>query len=302
MFVAVLETGSFSRAAERLGTSSAQASKLVARLETELGVPLIHRTTRALSVTELGHAYLEGVRPLLEELDGLDAAMRDASGRASGRLRLSVPISFGTHQVAPLLIDFAAAFPGIHLDVRFSDRLASLIDDGFDAAIRVGRLTDASLITRRLCDARVVLAASSTYLAARGTPGVPMELAGHDCIIDTNFHEPTLWRFRARPDAADGDTAAPVAVRGRLAFSNAETCLAAAAAGLGIARVPSFIAGPSFRRGDVRPVLTAFEDAPLGVHVIYPAGRHLARKVRVLVDFLVSRLGHAPSWDTGWPE
>jgi len=299
MFVAVLETGSFSRAAERLGTSSGQASKMVAGLESELGVRLIHRTTRALSATELGQAYLEGIRPLLEELDGLDAAMRDASGRASGRLRLSVPVSFGTHQVAPLLIDFAAAFPGIGLDVQFSDRLASLADDGFDAAIRVGRPADASLIARRLCDARVVLAASPAYLAAHGAPRAPAELAGHACIIDTNFREPALWRFRA-PPGTEGGGAAQVAVRGRLSFSNAESCLAAAVAGLGIARVPSFIAGPAFRRGEVRPVLGAFEDAPLGVHVLYPPGRHLARKVRVLVDFLVARLGQAPPWDLGW--
>lgn len=131
MFVAVLETGSFSRAAERLGVSSGQASKLITRLESDLGVRLLQRSTRALSATEVGQAYYEGIKGLIEEFEALDASVREASGMAAGRLRLSVPISFGTVQLAPVLIDFAAAYPAIQLDVGFSDRVVNLVDEGF---------------------------------------------------------------------------------------------------------------------------------------------------------------------------
>ncbi|HXP97934.1 MAG TPA: LysR family transcriptional regulator [Telmatospirillum sp.] len=296
MFVAVLETGSFARAARRLGTSSGQASKLVSKLESDLGVRLLNRTTRALSPTEVGQAYFERVKALIEEFESLDAAVRNASGVATGRLRLSVPLSFGTRQLAPVLMAFAKAFPDIQLDVSFSDRLVSLIDEGFDAAIRVGNPNDTTLIARRLCDMRVVVAASADYVKQRGAPGAPVDLARHDCIIDTNFREPYLWRFRGGTESAE----TTVSVSGRLRFSNAEACLAAAEAGLGIARIPSFLAGPRFRTGDVVPLLQDWEDRPLGVHVLYPPGRHLAHKVRVLVDFLAAQFRGEPSWDRGW--
>ncbi|EHL97774.1 LysR substrate binding domain protein [Acetobacteraceae bacterium AT-5844] len=292
MFIAVLETGSFSRGAERLGTSAGQASKMVSRLEADLGVRLLHRTTRALAPTEAGLAYFERIRVLIDEFEALDASIRHASGRATGRLRLSVPISFGTLQMAPLLNEFAAAYPDIQLDVSFSDRLVQLVDEGFDAIIRVGQPSDTSLIARRLCDVRIVLAASPAYLERRGSPATPQELSAHDCIIDTNFREPFLWRFR------NGST---VAVKGRLRFSNAEACLGAAEAGLGIARVPTFMAGPRFRQGTVRPLLQDWEDRPFGAHIMYPAARHLPLKTRLMVEFLANRFRGEPEWDQGWP-
>lgn len=295
MFVAVLEVGSFAGAAKRLGLSAGQASKLVSRLEADLGVQLIRRTTRALAPTEVGQAYYERVKGLLDEFDALDAAVRNASGAPTGRLRLTAPISFGASQLVPLLMDFAKAFPEIQLDVSFSDRVVNLIDEGFDAAVRIGRPVDSSLVARKLCPIRIVLAAAPTYLAQRGTPRSPAELAGHDCVIDTNFRDPLAWRFREA-----GRTVA-VPVTGRLRFSNGEACVAAAAAGFGIARVPSFTAGAAFRAGTVVPLLAPFESEPDGLYALYPAGRHLALKVRVLVDFLVSCFRSEPTWDQGWP-
>jgi len=295
MFVAVLEAGSFSKAAQTLGTSSGQASKLVSKLEAELGVQLLNRTTRALSPTEVGQAYFERIKALLDDFDALDASVRNASSAATGRLRLSLPVSFGTMQMTPDLIEFARAFPDIQLDVSFSDRIVNLIDEGFDVAVRIGSPVDSSLIARKLCDMRVVTAAAPAYLDRHGTPAEPAALADRECIIDTNFREPFIWRFHS-PDGS----ATAVPVKGRLRFSNAETCLAAAAAGLGIARVPSFMAGPCFRAGTVRPLLQEFEDRSFGVYVLYPPGRHLAIKVRVLVDFLASRYRGQPVWDRGW--
>jgi len=291
MFVAVLETGSFARAAQALGTSSGQASKL----EADLGVQLLNRTTRALSATGAGQAYFERIKILLEDFAALDASVRNASTAASGRLRLSLPVSFGTMQMTPDLIDFARAFPDIQLDVSFSDRVVALVDEGFDVAVRIGNPSDSTLIARKLCDMRVVTAAAPAYLDQHGVPGDPAALAKRECIIDTNFREPFTWRFRS----ADGATIT-VPVKGRLRFSNAEACLAAAAAGLGVARVPGFMAGPCFRAGTVRRLLAEFEDRSFGVYVLYPPGRHLAVKVRVLVDFLVSRYRGEPPWDEGW--
>jgi DNA-binding transcriptional LysR family regulator len=296
MFVAVMETGSYAKAAARLGTGSAQASKLVSRLEADLGVRLLNRTTRSLSPTEVGQAYLERIKIVLEELDALDLAVKNRSGTASGRLRLTVPMSFGTAQLAPAFIDFSARYPDIDLDVSFSDRVVNLVDEGFDAAVRIGTPADTSLIARKLCGARIVLAASIAYLSRHGAPETPVDLASHDCIIDTNFRDPLVWHFRGDSPSEP----ASVKVGGRLRFSSADACLAAAEAGLGIARVPSFMAGSRIRAGSVRPLLQKFEDRPLGIHVLYPPNRHLATKVRVFVDFLVQRFQGEPKWDQGW--
>jgi len=296
MFVAVLETGSFARAAARLGTSAGQSSKLVSRLEEQLGVQLIKRTTRALAATEVGQAYYQRIKILLDELDVLDASVRQAAGAPSGRLRLSAPTSFGATQLTGVLIDFAREFPAIELDVSFADRLVSLVDEGFDLAIRIGRLDDSSLIARKLCQVRIVLTASPDYVAQHGAPLSPHELVNHNCIIDTNFRDPFNWQFGSITE--QGQTSVPVS--GRLHFSNAEACLTAAASGLGIARIPSFIAGPSLRQGMLLPILSAMEVTPLGLYAVYPAARHLALKVRALVDFLAQRYMGEPDWDRGW--
>ena len=171
----------------------------------------------------------------------------------------------------------------------------NLVDEGFDVAVRVGRPADTSLIARKLCDVRIVLVGSDAYLDAHGEPSTPDELPRHACIIDTNFREPGRWPFRSE----DGETIA-VPVTGRLHYSNAEACLGAAEAGLGLAYVPSFVAGPAIAAGKVRALLTAFSAEPFGVHALYPHSRHLAAKVRVLVDFLATRYRGKPLWEVGW--
>lgn len=291
MFIAVMETGSFTSAAERLGTSSGQASKLVSRLEAELGVRLLNRTTRAVSPTEVGRAYFEQVRVLIEEFDDLDQSVRDAAHAPRGRVRLTAPLTFGVSELTPALNAFACAYPEISLDVTFADRIVNLVDEGFDAAIRIGRPQDSTLIARRLYEMQLILVASDAYLDRRGVPDTPGDLAAHDCIIDTNFRDPGNWRFR------QGDTVVPVPVRGRLHYSNAEACLKAAEAGLGIAYVPDFVAASSLRAGSVRSLMRDRADAPYGVFALYPPGRHLAAKVRVLVDHLAKHfqaLGGTP--------
>ena len=294
MFAAVMETGSFAEAARRLGTSSGQASKLVSRLEADLGVRLLNRTTRALSPTEVGQAYYERIRVVIEELDALGEAVKNRSGSVSGRLKLTAPLSFGNKQLVPALVDFATRYPEVSLEVDFSDRVVNLVDEGFDAAVRIGHQSDASTVVRKLCESRIVFAASPAYLAKHGTPAIPQELSGHDCVVDTNFKDRDSWHFRS-----DGK-ALTVNVRGRIYLSNADACVAAAEAGLGITQVPSFVAGDAIHAGRLLPLLRGMEPSAVPVQAVYPPGRHLALKVRALVDFLAERFRGEPDWDKGW--
>lgn len=290
MFVAVMETGSFAAAAQRLRTSSGQASKLVSKLEADLGVRLLNRTTRALSPTEVGQAYYDRLRGILDEFDSLDAQVKSSSATPRGRLKLTAPLTFGIVQLVPALNDFAVAFPEIELDVSFTDRVVNLIDEGFDAAIRAGRAVDSSLIARKLCGMVTIPVAAPSYLARHGRPTHPADLAAHDCIIDTNFRDPLQWRFTT----PEGPLSVPL--RGRLRYSNAEACLRAAEMGLGIANVPDFIAASSLRAGQTEALLSGFAEDFGGIYVLYPPGRHLAAKVRVLVDFLAERYRDRPDW------
>ncbi|MFC0281984.1 LysR family transcriptional regulator [Falsigemmobacter intermedius] len=282
MFVSVLDTGSFAAAARRLQTSTGQASRLVARLEADLGVQLLNRTTRALAPTEAGQVYYERMKDLLAEMEALETSVRSQSGLAAGRLRVSAPVTFGTRRLVPLMMRFAADYPAIRLDVQFSDRVVNLLEEGFDLAVRVGMAPDSSLIARRLGETRLITLAAPAYLEARGLPERPEDLAGHDLILDSNMRDPTRWSFRG---------AEPVGVTGRLRFSNAEACLTAALSGFGITRLPDFVAGEALASGALREVLSEFEPAAIPIHVVWPPGRHLAGKVRALVDALAQDFG-----------
>jgi DNA-binding transcriptional LysR family regulator len=295
MFLAVIENGSFTAAAARMGISSGQASKLVARLESDLGVRLLNRTTRAVAPTEAGRAYAERLRPLLDEFEALDLAIRDAGEVPRGRLRLSVPLTFGRLELAPALNEFAARYPEIALDVAFSDRFVNLVDEGYDLAVRIGRLAESSLIVRRLCAVRIVVVGAPDYLARQGRPRVPEDVRHHACIIDTNYRDPDRWSFRT----AGGEIGA-VPVSGRLRYSSPEACVSAVEAGLGLACLPSFVVAAAVRTGRLETVLSGHEDEPIGLHVLYPHSRHLAAKVRVLVDFLAGRFRDPPPWEAGW--
>jgi DNA-binding transcriptional LysR family regulator len=196
----------------------------------------------------------------------------------------------------PELLDFSRLYPDIELDVDLSDRVVNLVEEGFDAAIRIGKPADSSLVTRRLCEMRIVLAASPSYIKANGMPTAVADLADHQCIIDTNFKDAEAWSFKesaVRPVTS-------VTVRGRFRLSNAEACLAAAREGLGIARLPSFVAGPCFQDGSLVPVLNDFEEPPGSLLALYPPARYLAPKVRALIDFLGARYRGVPNWDRAW--
>ena len=292
-FAAVADARSFTQGARKLDVSGAQISKLVARLENRLGARLLNRTTRDVSLTDTGMAYLERARDLLESFDALETSVRDQSG-PSGSLKISAPVSFGKNQLTPALLDFATVCLAVSLDVTFSDRMVNLVEEGFDVAVRIGHLTDSSLVARRLAAVRMVTCASPNYLAGAGAPMTPQDLAGHEVILDTNVRDATLWRFGRRGEARE------VRVSGRLRFNGAEACVEAAVKGFGITRTPAFAAAEDLRNGRLVPLLCRFEPEEIHVHAIYPHARHLAAKVRAFVDFLAQRYAGEPEWHQGW--
>lgn len=295
MFIAVMETGSFTAAAQRLSTSHGQASKLITRLEHELSVSLFSRSTRSLKATEVGLAYYERIRPLLAEYDALNDDVLNASKTPAGLLKVSAPVTFGTTQLTRHLITFARRYPDIELDVSFADRLVNVVNEGFDLTLRIGHLTDSNLIARKLCDIRIVLVASKTYLQQHGTPCHWNQLSEHHCIVDTNFRDPLAWPF------IDKDRRQYLhPIQGRMKFSNAEVCLRAAAEGLGIARVPTFVAGEALQNGAVIPVLSQYEAPPLGLYAIYPPAKYLAKRSRAFIDFLAESFSGRPGWEDNW--
>jgi len=292
-FIAVADARSFTQAARRLEVSPAQVSKLVARLENRLGARLLNRTTRDVSLTDTGRAFLDRARQVLEDFNNLESSVSEQGG-PRGLLRISAPVSFGAAELAPALLEFAAAYPEVSLDVISSDRMVNLVEEGFDVAVRIGQLSDSSLVARKLAAVRMVTCAAPDYLARAGEPLALGDLTGHAAVIDTNVADPALWRFGVDGQAAD------VRVQGRLRFSGARACAAAAVAGFGVTRVPAFAAAEDLRAGRLKALLCDFEPEPIHVHAVYPHARHLAPKVRAFVDFLARRYAGEPEWHQGW--
>ncbi len=282
IFVTVADLRGFAQAGRRLGISPAQVSKLIARLEDRLNSRLFNRTTRNVSLTDVGRALHARARVLVEEYDQLERSAQETA-KPRGLLKLSAPISFG-QQLGPILLDFASTYPDVALEVSFVDRLVNLVDEGFDAAVRISTLADSSLIARKLANVQGVTIAAPQYLAKRGTPRVPDDLRSHEAILDLNMADPHTWVF------GTGSKRLDVRVSGRLRFGNPYISLEAARAGFGIARVPDFVAENNLKNGELVRLLEKYEPAaPVGMYVVYPHARHLASKVRVFVDFLVER-------------
>jgi len=283
MFVAVLEVGSFAGAAERLGTSSGQASKLVSRLEQELGVQLFKRSTRALSPTEIGRAYYERVKTLLEAFDTLDATVRDSATTPSGRLKISAPGTFGTAVLASVLVEFARHYPQIELDVNFSDRAVNIVHEGFDMAIRIGTLPDSSLIARRLGEFRRVICGSPSYLQGAGAPRTPEELSEHLCLRYGRESQ-TGWEL------FNGDQRKVISVHGPMVSNNGEMLRDAAVAGLGLIMLPEFIVAPALASGELVKVLEEWQPTSLHLNALYPQHRQRSEINRVFMTFLQQKL------------
>lgn len=282
MFIAIIETGNFTRAAKRLSTSFGQASKLISKLETDLSVTLFRRTTRSITPTEIGVAYYARIKPLIAEYEALNDDIQLTSQNPRGLLRISVPVTFGYSQLTPILLKFAHRYPEIELDIQFSDRVAHIIDEGFDLAIRIGHLTDSSLIARKLSHIRTLVVTSPKYMKKHGYPAHWSELPNYNCILDTNFVNPYIWSFTDHQHKNHFQT-----VHGNLKFSNAEACLKAVCDGFGVARLPDFVVEKAISKGELSVILDEYEAQPLGLFVIYPPTKYLAHKSRAMIDFLI---------------
>ena len=280
VFVAILDAGSMAAAARKRGRSPAAVTGMLGTLETRAGARLFERSTRRLIPTEAGLRLAEQARRLLADYD---AALQPPGATAPrGLLRLTAPTVFGRRHVAPVVTRFLALHPDIQVDLTLSDRNVDLIEEGIDAAVRIGPLANVSLVARRLGEVRRVTVASDAYLDRRGTPAVPADLAHHELIMSTSVRSVAEWRYRA-----DGREHV-VRYSPRLRVNDVEAVLAAARDGFGIARALSYQVEPDLRAGVLRHLLVDYEPEPLPVHLVMPSARYMAPRLRAFVDFAVA--------------
>lgn len=281
--VAVVDTGSFSAAAERLGISPQLASKYVKALEAELDLQLLYRTTRRLALTEAGRAFLPRCRQLVEDFDALRRSARREDSEPRGALTITAPVTFGERVLSGVVHDFVEAHPEVSVELKLTDRRLDLVEEGLDLAIRIGMLEDANLIVRRLGSVPVACCAAPGYLARAGRPDHPADLARHACILDSNFQEPRNWRFRL-PEGP-----ATVKVAGRITVNSAEAAGRLAVTGAGVALIPAYVVADAITSGQLEVLFEGQPDYDLGIYAAYLPSRHLAAKVRRFVDFLADR-------------
>lgn len=280
-YVAVVTAGSFTGAAERLGISKALTSKYVGQLEDHLGVRLLNRTTRRLNVTEVGQAYYQRCQQLLDDMDELEAAVREQQDAPQGRLKVAAPSSFGEMYLTRAVADYLKEWPNVTVELVLADRFVNLVEEGFDLAVRIGQLADSNLIARRLAPMRIVVCASPEHLDRDGIPAHPKELMSRNCVIDTNIKDPEQWPFKEQGRNFR------VKVNGRFHANSAMAVREMLLAGEGIGVCPMYIVEEDVRVGQLQVVLQEYEAIELGIFAVYPHSRHLAAKVRTFVDFLV---------------
>lgn len=290
-FVQVVDSRSFVRAAEALEISKAAVSRQLAELEERLGIRLLNRTTRKLSLTEDGEIFLARCRQLLADLEEAEAEVSTRQGKAVGSVKVAVPLSFGILHLAEVWGRFRARHPQVMLDVVLSDRQVDLVEDGFDLAVRIARLESSNLIHRRLSSTRMVLCASPQYLKRAGRPKQPADLAEHSVLGYSLWSEGDDWRF----EGPEG----PVSVRTRpcIRSNNGDVCRAGALQHQGIILQPTFIVGRDLAAGTLVELLPGYRSLEMGIYAVYPSRKHLAPKVRLMIDFLVSWFRTAR-----WPE
>jgi DNA-binding transcriptional LysR family regulator len=291
VFSQVVESGSFAKAAERLGLSTSAASRQVADLESHLQTRLLNRTTRRVSLTESGRGFYERSVQLLGDLQEAEQEASRAAVEPRGTLRITTSVNFGVRHVAPAIAEFVGRHRAVRFDVSLSDRVVDLVEEGFDLAIRIGTPGPDNLVARKLGETRLVPCAAPAYLEQHGAPQAPEELARHNCFTYEYVSPRNLWRFRDRSGAER-----TVRVAGNLHSNNGDLLAEAAARGAGIVFEPAFIVGPDVRAGRLVPLLQDFEPPPVPIYAVYPSRKHLSAKVRQFVDFLVSRFGQGQDW------
>ncbi len=292
IYVEVVNKGGFSAAAPGLRLTPSAVSKKIARLEDRLGVRLLNRTTRQLSVTEEGEAYFQRCKRILADIDEAEAEVASVGVEPRGILRVNSAIHFGLHHLVPLLPAFFELYPKVEVELTLDDRMADIVEEGIDVAIRAGFLEDSSLVARRLGGNDRVVVASPAYLERHGEPSEPEALESHNCLRYNQVEMLNHWEF-VMPDGARK----VIHVTGNFSVSTGEAIREAAIAGIGIARLATFSVGSAIGDGILRHILQDHTQDGGNVFAVYPHRRHLSSKVRVFVDFLADRIGPAAPWD-----
>jgi DNA-binding transcriptional LysR family regulator len=290
VFVRVVEEGSFSGAARKLGLSKASISRQVGALEAHLGSQLLRRTTRRMSLTEEGNLFFEHCRRVLEAAEDAERSIHELQAEPHGLLRIAVPMSFGFLQLAPRIHRFLERHAKVKVEIEATDRVIDLVHERFDLSIRIRRPRERSYVMRRICPIRGLLCASPDYLARHDPPQRPEDVLDHECLI---YHGPSeTWKF------GTGET---FEISGRLAFDNGDGLRQAVLSGLGLATLPTFLIGDDIRAGRLVPLLLDHTHPGLSLYAVYPESRHLSPKVRAMIDWLVEELGPEPQWDRDLP-
>lgn len=291
IYARVVEAGSFSEAARRLGTSRSVVSKAVAKLEKSLAARLLNRTTRHLSLTEIGQVVAAHSGRILEEAEQLEQVVGSFNAEPRGILRVSASVAFGTLHVAPALADFLAAHPDLKMELTITDRMIDLAEEGYDMAICVTAEPPLPLVARKLAPVRRKLCGTPGYFARHAPPLTPAELVQHNCLDYSRSGEQGLWRF----NGPQGEIQVPVA--GSLHVDDDEALSQAVLGGLGLSLLPTFIIGKDLQAGRLRAVLSEYIPVERDVYALYLPTRHLPVKVRAFIDFLIARIGTEPYWD-----
>jgi DNA-binding transcriptional LysR family regulator len=292
VFVAAIEEGSLAAAARRFGLSAAMAGKHVGAIEAELNARLLHRTTRRLSLTDVGQTYYERCKRILEAFDEARREASDSQSTARGVLRVAAPVTFGAMHLGEVVARYMEDHPHVNVEVLLGDRYVDLIDSGVDVAIRIGQLDDPALVTRRLAPCRMVVCASPAYLKRHGAPRKPADLMRAQRLAFSeavSAGDWTLYDGKNRAYAIDGPC--------RMTANNTQMLLAAAMAGAGVAYGPTFVFGPHIRRGELVALLPSYRAAELTIQAVYPSARRIPLKVRRFVDYLAETFGDEPPWD-----
>jgi DNA-binding transcriptional LysR family regulator len=291
IFARVVEARSFSGAARRLNVSTSVVSKCVTRMERSLGVRLLNRTTRSISLTEIGREFYARCAHIVAAAEDAAAMTAGMQSTPRGTLKVNVPVSFGVLHVVPVLAGLLATYPELHVDMTLNDREVQLAEEGYDVAVLITADPRATLVARKLAPIRQALCAAPAYLRRHGAPASVADLAHHDCIVFSRLGLERLWHF----DSAHGHES--VEVNGALRLDNENAVRQAALAGCGIALLPTYIVGGDLQQGALRIVLAECKAPETGLYATYLPNRYLAAKVRVFVDYLVVQFGPSPGWD-----
>lgn len=290
IFVRTVVDGSFSAAARSLKLTPSAVSKQISRLEDRLGARLLHRTTRSLNLTEEGRAFHARCVQILTEIDEAETAVTELHAAPRGTLRINATVAFMNHQVMPLLPEFLERYPEVHFDLFLTDRHIDLVEEGVDVAIRFGRLKESTLIARRLADSRRVICAAPNYIARHGVPTTPAELARHNCLTLSTRPEFNVWEFGNAPQEH-------LHVGGNFEVNQADALYDACRAGIGLARLATYLVADDLKAGRLVPMLEDELRESTSIYAVYPHRRHLSPKVRAFVDFLVDKFNPVPPWE-----